>query len=212
MESNRANPVCLWRWSLHSCMVLLVGYVYGDAKRRGMPYVMWTLLAIFIPDGFGIILYFILRKAMPKACPVARGMFRQDLFSARIAARSLQATCPNCGRGVERGGRTARLRHGNCRPQGFRQTALPHCDNRATFANLQGAFSFERVFPVQCRRNSEEFCAIRASNLVAGRTPEQKRKLAERITQVLIEDGNAKRENIQVTFVDCRRRITPRLG
>ena len=37
---------------------------------------------------------------------------------------------------------------------------------------------------------------------VEGRTPEQKRKLAERITQVLIEDGNAKRENIQVTFVD----------
>jgi 4-oxalocrotonate tautomerase family enzyme len=37
---------------------------------------------------------------------------------------------------------------------------------------------------------------------VEGRTPEQKRKLAERITQVLIEDGKAKRENIQVTFVD----------
>jgi 4-oxalocrotonate tautomerase len=37
---------------------------------------------------------------------------------------------------------------------------------------------------------------------VEGRTPEQKRKLAERITQVLVEDGKAKRENIQVTFVD----------
>jgi 4-oxalocrotonate tautomerase len=37
---------------------------------------------------------------------------------------------------------------------------------------------------------------------VAGRTAEQKRKLAERITQALVEDGRAKRENIQVTFVD----------
>jgi 4-oxalocrotonate tautomerase len=37
---------------------------------------------------------------------------------------------------------------------------------------------------------------------VEGRTPEQKRKLAERITQALIEDGCAKRENIHVTFVD----------
>jgi len=37
---------------------------------------------------------------------------------------------------------------------------------------------------------------------VAGRTAEQKRKLEERITQALIEDGRAKRENIQVTFVD----------
>jgi 4-oxalocrotonate tautomerase len=37
---------------------------------------------------------------------------------------------------------------------------------------------------------------------VEGRSAEQKRKLAERITQALIEDGRAKRENIQVTFVD----------
>jgi 4-oxalocrotonate tautomerase len=36
---------------------------------------------------------------------------------------------------------------------------------------------------------------------VAGRTPEQKRKVAERITQALIEEGRAKRENVQVTFV-----------
>ncbi len=37
---------------------------------------------------------------------------------------------------------------------------------------------------------------------VTGRTPEHKRKLAERVTQALIEDGRAKRENIHVTFVD----------
>jgi 4-oxalocrotonate tautomerase family enzyme len=37
---------------------------------------------------------------------------------------------------------------------------------------------------------------------VAGRDAQQKRKLAERITQALIEDGRAKRENIHVTFVD----------
>jgi 4-oxalocrotonate tautomerase len=37
---------------------------------------------------------------------------------------------------------------------------------------------------------------------VAGRSPEQKRILAERITLALVEDGRAKRENIQVTFVD----------
>jgi 4-oxalocrotonate tautomerase family enzyme len=37
---------------------------------------------------------------------------------------------------------------------------------------------------------------------VAGRDAQQKRKLAERITQALVEDGRAKRENIHVTFVD----------
>jgi 4-oxalocrotonate tautomerase len=37
---------------------------------------------------------------------------------------------------------------------------------------------------------------------VEGRAPEQKRKIAERVTQVLIEEGKAKRENIHVTFHD----------
>jgi len=37
---------------------------------------------------------------------------------------------------------------------------------------------------------------------VEGRTPETKRKIAERITAVLIEDGKAKRENIHVAFHD----------
>ena len=37
---------------------------------------------------------------------------------------------------------------------------------------------------------------------VAGRTLEQKRKVAERVTTVLVEDGRAKRENIHVSFHD----------
>lgn len=37
---------------------------------------------------------------------------------------------------------------------------------------------------------------------VEGRTTEQKRKIAERVTAVLIEDGKAKCENIHVSFHD----------
>jgi len=37
---------------------------------------------------------------------------------------------------------------------------------------------------------------------VAGRTPEQKRKIAEKVTLTLIEEGRAKRENIHVSFHD----------
>lgn len=33
-------------------------------------------------------------------------------------------------------------------------------------------------------------------------TPERKRKLAERMTQALTEDGRAQREDIHVSFVD----------
>ena len=49
--------------------VLLVGYVFGDARRRGMNHVLWTLLAIFIPNAIGVILYFILRDPIPVPCP-----------------------------------------------------------------------------------------------------------------------------------------------
>ncbi len=37
---------------------------------------------------------------------------------------------------------------------------------------------------------------------VEGRTPEQKRKIVQRITQALEEDGRAKRENIHVAILD----------
>jgi 4-oxalocrotonate tautomerase len=37
---------------------------------------------------------------------------------------------------------------------------------------------------------------------VAGRSTEQKRKIVERVTQALVEDGRAKLENIHVTFHD----------
>ena len=37
---------------------------------------------------------------------------------------------------------------------------------------------------------------------VEGRRPEQKRKIAEHITNLLITDGRAKRENIHVAFHD----------
>jgi 4-oxalocrotonate tautomerase len=37
---------------------------------------------------------------------------------------------------------------------------------------------------------------------VAGRSAEQKRKITERVTQALVENGRAKLENIHVTFHD----------
>ena len=37
---------------------------------------------------------------------------------------------------------------------------------------------------------------------VEGRTPEQKRKIVERVSKALVEDGRAKLENIHVAFHD----------
>ena len=69
---------------------LLIGYVYGDARRRGMRYVMWTLLAIFLFNGIGIILYFILREPL-------------QVYCSRCGAgvQPSHAFCPRCGAGVQ---------------------------------------------------------------------------------------------------------------
>ena len=37
---------------------------------------------------------------------------------------------------------------------------------------------------------------------VAGRSAEQKRKIADRVTRALVEEGKAKIENVHVTFHD----------
>jgi hypothetical protein len=76
-------PFALAGWTL------LVGYVYGDARRRGMRYAMWTLLAIFIPNGIGVILYFILRDPMPSYCSKCGSPAKQG-----------HAFCPGCGAGI----------------------------------------------------------------------------------------------------------------
>jgi len=83
--------------------VVLIGYVYGDAKRRQMRYVMWTLLAIFIPDAIGIILYFILRDALPRPCPGCATPLKAGFVFCPHCGTALQTPCPNCGRGVEGG-------------------------------------------------------------------------------------------------------------
>ena len=76
-------PLFMAAWTV------VIGYVYGDARRRGMRYVMWTLLAFFIPNGIGVILYFILREPMPSYCS-----------KCGASAKAGHAFCPVCGANV----------------------------------------------------------------------------------------------------------------
>ncbi len=83
--------------------VLMIGYVYADAKRRGMRYGMWTLLAIFIPYMIGVMLYFILRDPLMRPCPGCAQVLKSGYTFCPHCGTSLLPTCPNCGRGVEPG-------------------------------------------------------------------------------------------------------------
>jgi hypothetical protein len=85
--------------------VLVVGYVYGDARRRAMNQVMWTLLAIFVPSAVGIILYFILRDPIPIPCPRCGTPARKGHAYCASCGTAVRAACPQCRQPVEPGWR-----------------------------------------------------------------------------------------------------------
>lgn len=66
---------------------LLLGYIYGDAKRRQMPAVAWVIAALLIPNLIGIILYFLFRRPLLGLC-----------ISCGKHIRAGEAFCSYCGR------------------------------------------------------------------------------------------------------------------
>jgi hypothetical protein len=85
--------------------VLVVGYVYGDARRRGMNHVLWTLLAIFIPNAIGIILYFILRDPVAVPCPSCAAPARKGHAFCASCGAAVRAACGQCRQPLEAGWR-----------------------------------------------------------------------------------------------------------
>jgi hypothetical protein len=72
--------------ALFAAWLLGLGYVYADARRRAMPAVPWTLVAIFVPNLLGFLLYFVLRRPIASPCP-----------QCGQAITAGQRFCPSCG-------------------------------------------------------------------------------------------------------------------
>ena len=80
--------------------LLMIGYVSRDAGRRSMNSLLWIAMAILIPNGFGIILYFVLRRPLRRACPECGDSVQKDFdFCPRCSYR-LSPSCPQCQRPV----------------------------------------------------------------------------------------------------------------
>ncbi len=83
------------------CWVLLLSYVNRDAARRGMSPTLWTLVCLFVPNLIGFIIYFILRKPLPKQCPSC-GFTVNDSFRFCPRCRyALAPVCPSCGQPIK---------------------------------------------------------------------------------------------------------------
>jgi hypothetical protein len=71
-----------------SCLLSMYGYVYRDAKRRGMNPALWTIVVLILSPGYGIlglIIYLLIREPLPYPCPQC---------AATVSARF--NFCPNC--------------------------------------------------------------------------------------------------------------------
>jgi hypothetical protein len=82
--------------------VLLIGYVNQDAKRRGMGQLLWTLLAMFVPNMIGLLAYFLLRKPILEGCPQCGATVEQGFHYCAKCGCSLAPACPHCGKAVHR--------------------------------------------------------------------------------------------------------------
>lgn len=78
--------------------VLLIGYIYGDARRRGMRYVLWTLLAVLAPSAIGILLYFILRDPRQVHCTKCGCSMNPNFAYCPRCGGTMSATCGQCHR------------------------------------------------------------------------------------------------------------------
>jgi hypothetical protein len=80
------------------CYLLFLGYINRDAKRRGMSPILWTIVAILIPNGLGIILYFVLRQPLQSACPQCGNAVQTGFSFCPRCSCKLSPSCPQCQR------------------------------------------------------------------------------------------------------------------
>jgi RNA polymerase subunit RPABC4/transcription elongation factor Spt4 len=83
-----------------SFYTLLIGYVNRDAGRRGMNRVVWTLLAMFVPNALGIILFFLLRPPLPSLCPHCDAQVQSGYGYCPRCGKNLSLYCGNCRHAV----------------------------------------------------------------------------------------------------------------
>lgn len=98
-----AVAFAIWPTLLLFGVVSMAGYINADARRRGMRHVMWTLLALFLPNTLGIILYFILRDPLQARCPKCGAQGRVNFTFCPQCGTQLGQACPACKRPVEPG-------------------------------------------------------------------------------------------------------------
>ena len=80
---------------------LLVSYIYGDARRRGMRHVLWTVIAAAVPNGLGIIAYFLLREPPLRPCAACGAGVKRGFAVCPRCGAAVAETCAACRRALD---------------------------------------------------------------------------------------------------------------
>ena len=86
--------------TIFGCYLLLIGYVNRDAGRRGMNRVLWTVIAVVITHGLGIILYLVLRQPLQSRCPQCDAVVQSGFNFCPKCNHQLHPSCPHCQHAV----------------------------------------------------------------------------------------------------------------
>src|SRR5262249_10534931 len=79
------------------------GYVYRDARRRGMNAVLWTLLVIILLPAWlllGFVIYFLVREPLPYHCTQCGAMVSARFNYCPNCKYHLRPACSHCQREV----------------------------------------------------------------------------------------------------------------
>ena len=86
-------------WTVLAGIFVLCGYVYCDAKRRGMNAALWLFLVIIMLPAYlamGFVLYFTAREPLPYHCPNCGSMVSARFNYCPGCKYVLHPTCAQC--------------------------------------------------------------------------------------------------------------------
>lgn len=86
-----------------SALLFMFGYVYRDAKRRGMHPALWTILVLILSPAYGVvglIIYLLVREPLPFTCPQCATTVSARFNFCPNCKYNLHPACPQCQREV----------------------------------------------------------------------------------------------------------------
>ncbi len=84
--------------------LIVLDYVYHDAKKRGMSPWLWVIIVIFVPYLLGFVVYLLVRTAPPEeknVCPECGADLKREYAFCPKCGKSLKMSCPKCKKPVE---------------------------------------------------------------------------------------------------------------